>query len=126
MTWQRISLPSEGAKPPEEERVATLVSTEGPTSYRLVGVAASDPAAGSNPSPGTIRLARLQRARSRPAATSCQHFSRGEWCPERAQRVEGPQTPRCSLESVNLIPSEGAEPPEEERGRDLGYRCKCL
>ena len=39
-------IPSEGAKPPEEERVATLVSAEGPTSYRLVGVAPSDPAVG--------------------------------------------------------------------------------
>ncbi len=38
--------PSEGAEPPEEERVATLPSAEGPTSYRLVGVAASDPAVG--------------------------------------------------------------------------------
>jgi len=59
VTWQRISLPSEGAKPPEEERVATLVSTEGPTSYRLVGVAASDPAAGSNPSPAHFPPSRL-------------------------------------------------------------------
>jgi len=54
VTWQRISLPSEGAKPPEEERVATLVSTEGPTSYRLVGVAASDPAVGFKSLAGTL------------------------------------------------------------------------
>jgi len=57
VTWQRILLPSEGAKPPEEERAATLATAEGPTSYRLVGVAASDPAAGSNPSFRTMHHA---------------------------------------------------------------------
>jgi len=46
VTWQRILLPSEGAKPPEEERAATLATAEGPTSYRLVGVAASEPVVG--------------------------------------------------------------------------------
>ncbi len=39
-------LPSEGAKPPEEERAATLASAEGPMSPELMGVAASDPAVG--------------------------------------------------------------------------------
>jgi len=39
----------QGGLVPPEERVATLSSSEGPTSYRLVGVATRDEAGGLSP-----------------------------------------------------------------------------
>ena len=44
----KLRASAQGGPVPPEERVATLASSEGPTSYRLVGVATRDEAGGSS------------------------------------------------------------------------------
>src|SRR5437870_4796395 len=44
----KLRASDQGGPIPPEERVATLASSEGPTSYRLVGVATRDEAGGSS------------------------------------------------------------------------------